>query len=43
VTTIGCASARVADEGMFSKALREELARRAELEQRPIPPIELGL
>jgi uncharacterized protein YbbK (DUF523 family) len=48
------ASTRIAGEGMFIKALREELARRgqrvrfvahdliAELEQRPIPPIELG-
>jgi predicted secreted protein len=48
------AATRVAGEGLFIKALREELARRgprvrffahdlmAELEQRPIPPIELG-
>jgi uncharacterized protein YbbK (DUF523 family) len=48
------ASTRVAGEGMFIKALREELARRgqrvrffahdlvAELEKRPIPPIELA-
>lgn len=48
------AATRIAGEGMFIKALREELARRgqrvrfvahdlmAELEQRPIRPIELG-
>jgi uncharacterized protein YbbK (DUF523 family) len=48
------ASTRIPGEGMFVKALREELAGRdrrvrfvahdlmAELEQRPIPPIELG-